>query len=148
VSEHLGAQEVFADIKSTWPHAVSQGFDASLEHLELLRSTVNTQTKAKLVKASPPLFSLLLQVFRLRDTVDSENKEEVDDEEVEQLESTLIESVIAMVLKLSDATFRPFFVQLVDQEGPLPTKLQRATTFYKFLAAFFDKFKVRSSPPP
>jgi U3 small nucleolar RNA-associated protein 10 len=141
VSEHLGAQEVFAAIKSTWPHAASQGFDASLEQLELLRATVNTQTKAKLVKASPPLFSLLLQMFRLRETVQSSTVK-VDDEEIEQLESTLIDSVIAMVLKLSDATFRPFFVQLVDKEGPLSTKPERAITFYKFLAAFFDKFKV------
>ncbi|KAH6872710.1 hypothetical protein BKA58DRAFT_336907 [Alternaria rosae] len=140
VSENLGAQEVFAAIKSTWPHAASQGFDASLEQLELLRATVNTQTKAKLVKASQPLFSLLLQTFRLRETVRSTTVE-VDEEEVEQLESTLTDSVIAMVLKLSDATFRPFFVQLVDQEGPLSSKPQQAVTFYKFLAAFFDKFK-------
>jgi U3 small nucleolar RNA-associated protein 10 len=118
VSEHLGAQEVFAALKSTWPDAASQGFDASLEQLELLRATVNTQTKAKLVKASPPLFSLLLQTFRLRETVQSATVE-VDDEEIKQLEGTLTDSVIAMVLKLSDATFRPFFVQLVDQEGPV-----------------------------
>ncbi|CAN9090704.1 unnamed protein product [Alternaria alternata] len=140
VSEHLGAQEVFAALKSTWPDAASQGFDASLEQLELLRATVNTQTKAKLVKASPPLFSLLLQTFRLRETVQSATVE-VDDEEIEQLEGTLTDSVIAMVLKLSDATFRPFFVQLVDQEGPVSSKPERAITFYKFLAAFFDKFK-------
>jgi U3 small nucleolar RNA-associated protein 10 len=138
VSEHLSAQEVFAAIKSTWPHAASHGFDASLEHLELLRSTVNVQTKAKLVKASAGLFGLLLQTFTLRDTISAED---IDADEMEQLEDTLIESVIAMVLKLSDATFRPFFVQLVDQEGPLPAKPTRAITFYKFLATFFDKFK-------
>ncbi|KAF1829487.1 hypothetical protein BDW02DRAFT_147274 [Decorospora gaudefroyi] len=140
VSEHLSAQEVFSAVKSTWETAASQGFDASLEHLELLRSTINTQTKAKLVKASSPLFSLLLQMFHLREAIGSESKE-VDDDEVEQLENTLIESVIAMVLKLSDATFRPFFVRLADQEGPLPARTSRAITFYKFLAAFFDKFK-------
>lgn len=142
VSQRLGAQEVFSSIKATWPHAASQGFDALLEQLELLQSTISAQTKAKLVKASSPLFSLFLQTFRLRETLQSETQEEVDEEETEQLEGMLIESVIAMVLKLSDATFRPFFVQLVDQEGPLPTKLERAITFYKFLAAFFDKFKV------
>ncbi|EOA85394.1 snoRNA-binding rRNA-processing protein utp10 [Exserohilum turcicum] len=141
VSQRLGAQEVFSSIKATWPHAASQGFDALLEQLELLQSTISAQTKAKLVKASSPLFSLFLQTFRLRETLQSETQEEVDEEETEQLEGMLIESVIAMVLKLSDATFRPFFVQLVDQEGPLPTKLERAITFYKFLAAFFDKFK-------
>lgn len=143
VSEHLGAQEVFAAIQSTWKHAVSQGFDASLEHLELLRSTVDAQTKAKLIKASSTLFNLILSSFSLR----SSQTIGFGEEDLEQLEDTLVESVVAMVLKLNDATFRPFFVQLVDQEGPVDSsKPERAITFYRFLAAFFDKFKVRPSP--
>jgi U3 small nucleolar RNA-associated protein 10 len=141
-SEHLGAQEVFAAIKSTWSHAVSQGFEASLEQLELLRSTVDAQTKAKLIKASSTLFSLLLQSFNLRAVIVSQKEEDFDAEEIEQLENTLIESVVAMVLKLNDATFRPFFAQLVEQEGPLGATPTSAITFYRFLAAFFDKFKV------
>jgi U3 small nucleolar RNA-associated protein 10 len=147
VSEHLGVQEVFAAIQSTWAHAVSQGFDASLEHLELLRSTIDVQTKAKLIKSSSTLFNLILSSFNLRTAVSSQKEAEYDDEEVEQLENTLVESALAMVLKLNDATFRPFFVQLVDQEGPVGAKPERAITFYRFLAAFFDKFKVRFSHP-
>ncbi|KAF3033541.1 snoRNA-binding rRNA-processing protein utp10 [Didymella keratinophila] len=141
VSEHLGAQEVFAAIQSTWTHAVSCGFDASLEHLELLRSTIDVQTKAKLIKSSSTLFKLLLSSFDLRTTVRSQKDAEYDDDEVEQLENTLVESALAMVLKLNDATFRPFFVQLVDQEGPVRADPSLAITFYRFLAAFFDKFK-------
>ncbi|KAH6644814.1 armadillo-type protein [Boeremia exigua] len=141
VSEHLSAQEVFAAIQSTWPHAVSQGFDASLEHLELLRSAVDVQTKAKLIKSSSTLFNLVLSSFNLRTAIGLQKDAEYDEEEVEQLENTLVESVVAMVLKLNDATFRPFFVQLVDQEGPVSAQPERAITFYRFLAAFFDKFK-------
>ncbi|KAF1922684.1 U3 small nucleolar RNA-associated protein 10 [Didymella exigua CBS 183.55] len=146
VSEHLGAQEVFAAIQSTWSHAVSQGFDASLEHLELLRSTVDVQTKAKLIKSSSTLFNLILSSFNLRTAVGSQKEAEYDDEEVEQLENTLVESALAMVLKLNDATFRPFFAQLVEQEGPVGAKPERAITFYRFLAAFFDKFKSIVTP--
>lgn len=164
ISEHLGAQEVFTSIKSTWPHAVSQGFDvcfnircalstlttkqASLEHLELLRSAVDSQSKAKLIKASSTLFSLLLQVFRLRETAESQTSEEFDEDAIKQLDNTLVETVVAMVLKLNDATFRPFFVQLVDQEGPLTATPRRAVSFYNFLAAFFEKFKVCLHPSP
>jgi U3 small nucleolar RNA-associated protein 10 len=150
VSEHLSAQEVFAAIQSTWTHAVSCSFDASLEHLELLRSTIDVQTKAKLIKSSSTLFTLLLSSFNLRTTVRSQKDAEYDDEEVEQLENTLVESALAMVLKLNDATFRPFFVQLVEQEGPVRGDPSLAITFYRFLAAFFDKFKVWCTPliPP
>jgi hypothetical protein len=77
----------------------------------------------------------------------SQKEEEFDAEEVEQLESTLIDSVVAMVLKLNDATFRPFFAQLVEQEGPSGASPAGAITFYKFLAAFFDKFKVSWNRP-
>jgi U3 small nucleolar RNA-associated protein 10 len=120
---------------------VSRGFEATSEHLELLRSTVDIQTKSKLIKASSTLFSLLLQLFKLRQAIDSEEEQEFDDEEVEQLDNTLDESALAMVLKLNDATFRPFFVQLVDQEGSMSSNPSHSITFYKFLAAFFDKFK-------
>jgi U3 small nucleolar RNA-associated protein 10 len=141
VSEQLGAQEIFAVVKSTWPHAVSQGFEASIEHLDLLRSTVDTQTKAKLIKASSTLFSLLLQLFKLRDAVEAQGKSGFDEDEMEEMDNKLVETVLDMVLKLNDATFRPFFVQLVEQEGPARTKPEHAITFYKFLAAFFEKFK-------
>lgn len=116
-----------------------------MEHLELLRSTINRQTKAKLVKASSTLFGLLLHTFRLREQTKSENGDSFDNDEIVQLDNILVDSVIAMVLKLNDATFRPFFAQLVEQEGAQTGQAQRAITFYKFLAAFFDKFKVCNS---
>ncbi|KAF2828264.1 hypothetical protein CC86DRAFT_320947 [Ophiobolus disseminans] len=140
VSEHLSAQDTFAAIKLTWQHAISQGFNASAEHMELLGLTVDVQSKSKLIKASSTLFSLLLQLFKLRQSIDSQEEQEFDVEEIEQLDGTLVDSALAMVLKLNDATFRPFFVQLVDQEGPTGVT-QHAITFYRFLAAFFDKFK-------
>lgn len=89
---------------------------------------------------------MFLQAFRLREAIRLESKEEFDDDEIERLDNTFVEAVIAMVLKLNDATFRPFFVQVVDQEGPLSSNPQDAITFYKFLAAFFDKFKVFFPP--
>jgi U3 small nucleolar RNA-associated protein 10 len=142
VAEHLSAQETFAAIKSTWPHAIAQGFDATSEHLEVLRSTVDTQSKSKLIKASSTLFGLLLELFKLRQAIASQDAQEFDEEEVDQLDNILDESALAMVLKLNDATFRPFFVQLVDQEGPIAANPEYSITFYKFLAAFFDKFKA------
>jgi U3 small nucleolar RNA-associated protein 10 len=150
VSQHLEAAEVFTALKSTWPNALTQGsevrffhlysnsinvFQATEEQLSLMLATIEAQTKAKLVKASSTLFGLFLDVFKLRDVVAS-GSEEFDDDEIEQLEDTLIEAILSMTLKLNDVTFRPFFVQLVDLAAA------SSVTFYKFLAAFFDKFKV------
>ncbi|KAF2677663.1 hypothetical protein K458DRAFT_377975 [Lentithecium fluviatile CBS 122367] len=134
VSQHLEAQEVFTTIKSTWPDAIEQGFEATEEQLALILSTVESQTKAKLVKTSSTLFSLLLSVFKLRDATKGLT-EEFDDRTVAQLEGTLVKATLSMTLKLNDATFRPFFAQLVDLAA------MTSVTFYKFLTAFFDKFK-------
>ena len=150
VSQHLEPQEIFTAIKSTWANALQQGSEVSFqvgfaeivdtnktqaagEQLKLMRSTIQGQTKPKLVKSSSTLFGLLMDMFKLRDNVAA--NDDYDDDEVEQLEDTLVEAVIAMTLKLNDQTFRPFFSQLVDQSA------SSSTTFYKFAAAFFDKFK-------
>ncbi|KAF2442860.1 hypothetical protein P171DRAFT_363006 [Karstenula rhodostoma CBS 690.94] len=133
LSQHLEAQEVFSAIKSTWVNSLQQGPEAAEEELKLMRSTIESRTKPKLVKASSTLFGLLLDMFKFRDDV--ADNEDYQDEEVEQLEDILVETVIAMTLKLNDQTFRPFFAQLVDQAA------SSSITFYKFAAAFFDKFK-------
>lgn len=150
LSQHLEAQEVFSAIKATWANSLQLGPEVSFdmmytagsvanrlqaveEELKLMRSTIESRTKPKLVKASSNLFSLLLDIFKLRDDV--ADNEDFQDEEVEQLEDTLVETVIAMTFKLNDQVFRPFFAQLVDQAA------SSSTTFYKFAAAFFGKFK-------
>lgn len=88
------------------------------------------------------MFGLLLQSFRLRTDIVSQGAVDLEDQEIEQIETALIEAVISMTLKLNDATFRPFFAQLVEQQAALVPDSQQSITFYNFLAAFFDKFKV------
>jgi U3 small nucleolar RNA-associated protein 10 len=149
VSQQLEAQEIFATIKATWTDALTHGFEVSFpsvclnlsnrsqateEQLALMLATIESQTKAKLIKSSSTLFSLLLEVFNLRDAV-ATSSVKFDDDEIEQLEGTLVEAILGMTLKLNDATFRPFFAQLVDLAAA------SSVTFYRFLAAFFEKFK-------
>ncbi|KAF2202853.1 hypothetical protein GQ43DRAFT_479562 [Delitschia confertaspora ATCC 74209] len=140
MAEHLEAKSIFTAIKRTWPDAIKESIHAAQEELDLLLLTIETQTKPKLVKTSSVIFSLLLEVFDLRSQCSGQSKVSMDD--VDHLEDTMIEAVISMTLKLNDATFRPFFVQLVDWlSASKKDRLSRATTFYRFLSAFFDKFK-------
>ncbi|KAF2787947.1 U3 small nucleolar RNA-associated protein 10 [Melanomma pulvis-pyrius CBS 109.77] len=143
ISKHLGAQEAFTAIRTTWPDAIGHGYEASQEQLDLILSTIESQTKSQLIKTSPTLFGLLLEVFDLRGAIDSRpGDESFDDDELEKLEDCFIESVLGMTLKLNDATFRPFFIQLVDLASTSSKlDMSRSITFCKFLAAFFEKFK-------
>jgi U3 small nucleolar RNA-associated protein 10 len=151
VAKNLGAKEVFTALRSTWPTAINQGFEVSRatyatctrsnkpqacrEQLDLVLSTIENQSKSQTLSISSTLFSLLIEVFDIRHAIASREDKDVgfDNDEIEQLESIFIDSVIAMTLKLNDTTFRPFFVQITD--------LARSITFCKFLAAFFDRFK-------
>ena len=159
ISQNLGAQEAFTAIKATWTDAIDQGyevfidriefhytlttFQASQEQLELILSIIERQTKSQLVKSSSTLFSLLLEIFDLRATINSKpDDEKFDNDEIEKLEDCLVESVLGMTLKLNDTTFRPFFIQLVDAvTTSSKSDMSRSITLCKFLAAFFDKFK-------
>ncbi|KAF2183654.1 hypothetical protein K469DRAFT_634795 [Zopfia rhizophila CBS 207.26] len=142
-AKNLGAHEVFNAIKITWSGAVQQGYQAVYEQLELLLLTIENQTKSKMVKASSTLFAFLLEAFDIRSVADqSASGNHLEAAELDRLEDAVTEAVIAMTLKLNDATFRPFFVQLVEWISSTSKKsVSRATTFYKFLAEFFDKFK-------
>lgn len=122
-------------------------YQAAREHLDLLGQTIEHQSKKKLISASGALFSLLSEIFDLRKSIrEVATEEPIDEDEIEALETSLIESAIAMTLKLNDSTFRPFFVQLVDYAGSSGdgvADLERSITLCKFLAAFFEKLKVR-----
>ena len=98
------------------------------------------------MKASSILFALLAEVFDIRAALSSSDEDSIDEEDLAQLESSLIEAAISMTLKLNDLTFRPFFAQLADLASASPPAAStRALTFYKFLSAFFNRFKVRST---
>jgi len=156
LAKQMDANNVFTAIRKTWPEAVQQSnqvgtccvqqhpsltiWQALQEELELLLLTIENQSRPKIVKASSGLFGLLLDVFDLRSQCTAQDK--ISSEDVDGLEDTMNQAVISMTLKLNDTTFRPFFIQLVDWLGASKkNKMLRATTFYRFLAEFFDRFK-------
>jgi U3 small nucleolar RNA-associated protein 10 len=147
LSVHLEAQEAFASLKVTWPSSLAHGFLAAHEMLELILSTIEGQPKSKMIKASSTLFSLLLDAFNIRASINAGIDKVLKHHELEQLESSLIEAVIAMTLKLNDSLFRPFFVQLAEFASSSSKQNKgHSVTFFKFLAAFFERFKVCPSP--
>ncbi|KAF2011080.1 hypothetical protein BU24DRAFT_399265 [Aaosphaeria arxii CBS 175.79] len=143
LSAGLEAQEIFVAIKSTWSAALSNGYESSREMLDLILATIENQTKSKMVKASSTLFNVLLETFDIRRAITAEaTKATLEEDELELLETALIESIIAMTLKLNDSLFRPFFVQLVDAANSSSKQVKsHSITLCKFLAAFFDRFK-------
>lgn len=93
---------------------------------------------------------ILIKVFDLRRLQHSPRAEGVfEDSDIEESESALFETTIAMIYKINDAKFRPVFQKMVDwATDPASDKdgkgtTYRQTTLYAFLSKFFSNLKVR-----
>ena len=113
----------------------------------MLHKVITNQSKATLIKQAPTLFSILTKTFDIRRQM-SQQTVETSDSELSSLEQQQNALTLDAVMKLNDAVFRPFFVRLTQwaTEG-LPKKdsqgrVLRLTSFYGFLARFFEALKV------
>jgi U3 small nucleolar RNA-associated protein 10 len=126
---------------------MSNKSQALVEYYELAKTSIEYHSKSQVLKGSPVLFRFLIKAFELRYLVmtgDAGVKVSLD--EVDQLEDLVIDVTLTLVLKLNDATFRPFFIQLVDwasfkqkknYTGPMP----RAVTLFRFLKTLCGRLK-------
>lgn len=126
---------------------------ATKEHLQVLRVAIEKRPKSSVVKHTNILSKILINYFDLRrvqlfstdmETVFTANK-------VEELEQVIFDTAIAIIYKLSDATFRPIFRKILgwsnrgeSDEDTKKANMYRQTTLYSFLGIFFGNLKVGS----
>ncbi|KAK8190104.1 U3 small nucleolar RNA-associated protein 10 [Phyllosticta capitalensis] len=152
VAQQVDAKEVFGAAERNLESAVQAGYPAPKEHLAALHKAIEIRPKSVVVKNAQQVFGFLVKAFDLRRTKlmssevsDDETEELV--EEVAEIEQQINAVAITTVMKLNDATFRPFFVRLVEwASSGLPKKevrgrMLRATSLFVFLDTFFDKLK-------
>jgi hypothetical protein len=113
----------------------------------LTKSTIDQHPNVRVAKQSPSLFKLLIESFDLRNVViNSKEQTSVDTAELNHLEATVIEAAIALILKLGDATFRPFFIRLVDWatesfDGKAKFSQARSITFFRLVGILLQRLK-------
>ncbi|KAF2143435.1 uncharacterized protein K452DRAFT_307562 [Aplosporella prunicola CBS 121167] len=149
-ARQIDAKDVFGAVERNWDSAVQAGYPAPKEHLEMLNTALESRPKAVVVKNTQTLFGFFFKAFDLRRTragASEAEEEEEEKAELDALEAQINNVALIMTMKLNDASFRPFFVRLVewaaaglpkrDSEG----RMLRATSLFVFLGAFFDKLK-------
>lgn len=140
-AQKVSAQELFSAVDRTWTDVTKLGPVATRQHLETLRLAVSNHTKANVTKNAQTLYTVLLNAMDLRRAK--------ADEEDDYTEVFAQVDIIAldMTLKLNDATFRPFFIRLVEwATAGLPKKdargrVLRATSLYSFAHVLFEQLK-------
>ncbi|KAG7207619.1 hypothetical protein KM043_009240 [Ampulex compressa] len=115
--------------------------------MQVLADSFSSVQPGDLSLAIPDLATFFLKVLQFREEiVSSEDDMEVDDADITANDIVVVEesaskALVALVLKLSEATFRPLYYRLYDWATRNPQHKQRAITFYRLSANIAECLK-------
>ncbi|KIW04885.1 uncharacterized protein PV09_04060 [Verruconis gallopava] len=158
IAKSVEADEVLAALGRNFKNVASFGnCDALVEYFGAARVVITSRPKSAIIRNSSTLFELFLQAFDQARVIKSESAEQEDEDmdhedendensEIERVLLVVFEVALAMVMKLNDATFRPFIVRLSEWATQLPKKdvkgrMLRSTALFKFVALLFGRLK-------
>lgn len=143
-AQKVSAQECFASIDRTWTAVATSTTESGRLYLDTVHQAIQQHSKTTITSCSQVLFAVILQAFDLRRDIPSDQNGDDDTASTYHLVNGV---ALDMTLKLNDATFRPFFIRLVewalntlpksDAEG----RRLRATSLYSFALALFEQLK-------
>lgn len=104
--------------------------------MSVLREHVGVMKKEELASHQPQLTAFFLEALDFR-----AQHAESDLEEVGRTEDYIIDCLVAMVVKLSEVTFRPLFFKLFDWAKTEDAPKDRLLTFYHLADCIAEKLK-------
>uniref|UniRef100_A0A8C3P5N8 HEAT repeat-containing protein 1 n=1 Tax=Cyanoderma ruficeps TaxID=181631 RepID=A0A8C3P5N8_9PASS len=104
--------------------------------MNILKEHIAGMEKEHLISHQPELTAFFMKVLNFR----TEHAED-DLEEVGRIEAYIIDCLISMVMKLSEASFRPLFFKLFDWSKTEATLRDRLLTFHRIADCIADKLK-------
>lgn len=138
----VSAQECLSSIDRTWEDVVALGISAAQLHMDTLHNVVKQHPKSTIMRSAQLLFTVLSKAFDLRRHTIAEGTYNGDEALFDSVNSVTMDAV----LKLNDATFRPFFLRLGDWAFANSNKdrqavIYKATSLYSFCLALFEQLK-------
>ncbi|WPH03565.1 Hypothetical protein R9X50_00644600 [Acrodontium crateriforme] len=137
------AQEFFDAANRTALQAYNLGPEAADQHLTMISAAVQHHNKATIAKCSQTVLSILETAFRMREIF----ADAPVDDNTEAIYAQVNSLGLSVVLKLNDATFRPFFIRWVEgatanNSSALPkSRLPQLISLYNFTHLLFDELK-------
>ncbi|NXD79776.1 HEAT1 protein, partial [Halcyon senegalensis] len=104
--------------------------------MNILKEHIVCMEKEQLISHQSELTAFFMKVLDFR----TEHAQD-DLEEVGKTEACIIDSLISMVMKLSEASFRPLFFKLFDWSKTESTLKDRLLTFHRIADCIADKLK-------
>ncbi|NXG04878.1 HEAT1 protein, partial [Sakesphorus luctuosus] len=119
----------YSEVAHTWKNCVGPLMNILKEHIVGME-------KEHLISHQPELTAFFMKVLDFR----TEHAQD-DLEEVGKTEADIIDCLISMVMKLSEASFRPLFFKLFDWSKTESTLKDRLLTFHRIADCIADKLK-------
>ncbi|KAH7328498.1 armadillo-type protein [Stachybotrys elegans] len=148
LARRLDAKDIFAGLDRNWDTALSAGFSAMSEYLDVLGLAIDKQPKSSISKNSKLLSSIFIKAFDLRRRLHGRGDgSEAFSNKITLVESSTNEKALRMIYKLNDAAFRPIFVEFVEcmnlglSKNDKTGKALRQQSVFSFFHAFFDNLK-------
>ncbi|XP_019507348.1 PREDICTED: HEAT repeat-containing protein 1 [Hipposideros armiger] len=105
-------------------------------YMSILQEHIGVMKKGELTSHQPQLTAFFLEALDFR-----AQHPENDLEEVGKTENCIIDCLVAMVVKLSEVTFRPLFFKLFDWAKTEDAPKDRLLTFYNLANCIAEKLK-------
>ncbi|KOC65167.1 HEAT repeat-containing protein 1 [Habropoda laboriosa] len=115
--------------------------------MTVLAESFNSVQPTELHATIPDLGTFFLKVLQFREDIsDTDNDMNVVESELTMKDIVIVEesaskALVALVLKLSEATFRPLYYKLYDWAARNPQHKQRSITFYRLSANIAECLK-------
>ncbi|KAK9703316.1 snoRNA-binding rRNA-processing protein utp10 [Basidiobolus ranarum] len=131
--------------------AIKNGKNSLLPLYSVLETAISTMDRANISTYYKSIFKFFLVSFDFR----RQHGSKFTAEEVDQIESKIINSFLQLVMKLNETLFKPLFLKTLDwATTELPTQKKsdqsdsysRLVFFYKLLDTLLDKLKSIISP--
>jgi len=110
VAERMELKAVVIAITKEWKPTCAHGVDAIQELVDTVQQAIATAPKAMVQKSRAVLQHFFMSALDLR----REQSEELDEDEIDPLEDTILKMCVTMVYKLNDSIFRPMFHRFVE----------------------------------
>ncbi|KAG8516602.1 HEAT repeat-containing protein 1, partial [Galemys pyrenaicus] len=132
----LSPRVLLPAINKTYKHIEKNWKNHMGPFMSILRDHIGVMKKEELTSHQSQLTIFFLEALDFR-TQHSEN----DLEEIRETENCIIDCLVAMVVKLSEVTFRPLFFKLFDWAKTEDAPKDRLLTFYNLADCIAEKLK-------
>lgn len=145
VASKVGAAQLLSAVQRTFSKVPMGHIQGVRYHLHVFHLAIQYHNKATITQNARGIFNILLEAFDLRQNQYIHQNEDIHWSEIFDLVDKI---ALDVTLKLNDATFRPFFIILVEwattDSGNIRTAnrgLSRLVSLYRFSLALFEQLK-------